>query len=112
MCGMHDDVHEKTSKEVLGQGFAPGSRVPSSTAVSAMGRVQSSAQMSEMGRTDASDEMRSSEEEVVDGPRTQVKLSFPTPGKLQGVLSGSKPVMEVQNIWFGYNWEPGKKYTL
>jgi len=117
MCGMHDDVHEK--------GFDPASRVessnsllgmarpPSSAQISQMGRVQSSAQMSEMGRTDASDEMAgSSEEDIVDGPRTQVKLSFPVPGKLQGVLSGSKPVMEVQNIWFGYNWEPGKKYTL
>jgi ATPase subunit of ABC transporter with duplicated ATPase domains len=64
---------------------------------------------------DGSEEPKGSseeDEEVADGPKTKVKLSFPVPGKLSGVLSASKPVMEIHNIHFGYNWEEGKPYTL
>jgi ATPase subunit of ABC transporter with duplicated ATPase domains len=49
---------------------------------------------------------------VVEGPRTKVKLSFPVPGKLTGILSVTKPIMEMSNVWFGYNWAPGMPYTL
>lgn len=36
----------------------------------------------------------------------QSKISFPIPGKLQG-LSASKPVMELKNVYFAYNEQEG-----
>jgi ATPase subunit of ABC transporter with duplicated ATPase domains len=98
--------------------FNPAHRVSSMASMASMaskGRVSSMASMASMASDELTPEERTpeeSEEEFIDGPKTQVKLSFPVPGKLQGVLSSSKPVMEINNIWFGYNHEPGKPYTL
>jgi len=39
----------------------------------------------------------------------KAKITFPTPGKVQGVLSASKPLMELKNITFGYT---SKKVVL
>merc|ERR1719387_1599532 len=97
--------------------FAPPVRKVGST-----GKVASMASMASSGGV-GSEELLESEygeqqesveedDEALDGPKTKVKLSFPVPGKLVGVLSSTKPVMEMSNVWFGYNWEPGMPYTL
>jgi ATPase subunit of ABC transporter with duplicated ATPase domains len=107
-------------EEALGVAAAPdaGKFTPAKR-ISSTGKVAS---MASMASTNKSDEPMDSEEgdaeesvdsgEVLDGPKTKVKLSFPAPGKLTGVLSATKPVMEMSNVWFGYNWEPGMPYTL
>eukprot|EP00931_Biecheleriopsis_adriatica_P009247 TRINITY_DN11032_c0_g1_i1.p1 TRINITY_DN11032_c0_g1~~TRINITY_DN11032_c0_g1_i1.p1 ORF type:complete len:1392 (+),score=339.87 TRINITY_DN11032_c0_g1_i1:522-4178(+) len=44
---------------------------------------------------------------VLDEPKAQaVKLVFPIPGKLEGIRTNSKPVMEIRNVYFEY---PGGK---
>lgn len=87
--------------------------MPSVGSMASMASVNSTEPMgSEDADGNDTPEPASSEDGFVEGPRTKVKLSFPVPGKLVGVLSGNKPIMEMSNVWFGYNWAPGQKYTL
>lgn len=48
---------------------------------------------------------------IVDAPKVaEVRLTFPIPGKLQGITNKSKPVMECRKVWFQY--PGGKDYVI
>jgi len=58
-----------------------------------------------MGTPEQSPDNSSDEEGDELVQKTMVRVSFPVPGKLSGVLSNNKPVMSMENVWFRYAME-------